>query len=549
MPNPRILILNCYSDNHGNSRGNPWIVPQSITPAVLAGMLDPARVDIRLACEFRNGPFEDLSALQWADLLVLTGLNPAFDRMKQVTAYARAVNPGIVVAMGGPLARMLPNLSRRYFDYVCSDDVEQVVLVVDAVFGPGHAAEVPIPRHDLLPGSRIIGYAEASRNCNFRCSFCAMTAEDRAFIAYDIIEVRRQIEALGYRQCVMFLDQNFFGGPRAHYKARMSLLKELYEQRKFGGWAALVTADFFKDSENISLARESGCIGFFSGVESFSRAQLTSFQKKQNLVLPQEEIIRSCLEAGLIFHYGLIFDLADQRIEELLAETEFIVANSHITLPSFLSFAIPLLGTPLFGSRLHEGLFLPNLKLRDMDGRSLLCYPVDPIEEAIAFAALMDSGLISKRKLVVHAWRFFRRYRSTLSNWGLLSGLGSAWAMSYPRLGSNGRDGIRPGQEGCRTYLGTTESLGSQYRPRINIDERLRAHFEPLYVTDPDGELHEDLIDDAATLLPKKLAESRTIPTYNSILMPRQSLVPGVFEESVTAENIRKNACDCQANQ
>lgn len=520
MPKPRILIVNCYSDNHRGARGNPWIVPQSIAPAVLAGMLDPPRVDIRLACEFRDGPFEDFGALQWADLLVLTGLNPAFDRMKQVTAYARAVNPGIAVAMGGPLARMLPNLSRRYFDFVCGDDVEQLVSVVDDVFGPGHAAEAPVPRHDLSPQSSIIGYAEASRNCNFRCSFCAMTAEDRKFMTYDLEHVRRQIEALGYRQCVMFLDQNFFGGPRAYSRARMALLKELFEQGKIGGWAALVTADFFTSAENVSLARESGCIGFFSGVESFSRAQITAFNKKQNLVLPQEETIRSCLEAGLVFHYGLIFDLADQRIDEVLAETEFIVANPRITLPSFLSFAIPMLGTPLFGSRLREGRFLPNVRLRDMDGRSLVCHPLDSIEKAVAFAARMDSGLIAKRKLALHAWRFFRRYRTTLSHWGLLSGLANTWAMSYPRFGSNGRDGIPLGKDGCRSYLASSEPLGSLYRPRIRIPERYRGHFEALCVTDPDGELHDDLLDDAARLLHPIVGETAAIPAYNAVAVP-----------------------------
>jgi hypothetical protein len=97
----------------------------------------------------------------------------------------------------------------------------------------------------------------------------------------------------------------------------------------------------------------------------------------------------------------------------------------------------------------------------------------------------MDKGLISKRKLATHAWRFFRRYRATLSKWGLLSGLGNAWAMSYPRFGSNGRDGIRPGREGCRSYLASSEPLGSLYRPRIRIPERYRGHFEPLCVTDP----------------------------------------------------------------
>jgi hypothetical protein len=99
-----------------------------------------------------------------------------------------------------------------------------------------------------------------------------------------------------------------------------------------------------------------------------------------------------------------------------------------------------------------------------------------------------------------------------------LSGLGNAWTMSHPRFGSNGRDGIRPGREGCRSYLASSEPLGSLYRPRIRIPERYRGHFEPLYVTDPDGELHDDLIGDAASLLPPTgKGEAATVPTYNAI--------------------------------
>lgn len=522
MPKPRVLILNCYSDNHRQARGSATIVPQSIATAVLAGALHADKVDVRLACEFRGGPFEDLAALQWAEMLVLTGLNPAFDRMKQVTAYARVVNPGVVVAMGGPLARVIPNLARRYFDYVCDGDIEQIAAVVDAVFGPGHGADVPFPRYDLLPWMRIIGYAETSRNCNFRCSFCSMTAEDRRFLAYDLDYMRRQIEAIGYRQCVMFLDQNFFGGPRAYFRQRMALLKEMYEQRRFGGWAALVTADFFKDAGNLRLARESGCIGFFSGVESFSREQIAAFNKKQNLVLPQEEIIRGCLESGQVFHYGLVFDPSERRVDELLAEIGFIAANPRITLPSFLSFAIPLLGTPLFGQYLQEGKFLPQVRLRDMDGRSIVCHTADPIGKVQAFAARMDGGLMEKRQLMAHAWQFFRNYRRTLSTWGLLSGLGNTLAMGYPRLGTNGRDGLRPGQPGCRSYFAPTEPLGSLYRPRINVPERYRGHFEPLYVTDADGALHDDLLDDAAGLLrsavDKEIAVPAFIPAYNALM-------------------------------
>ena len=126
MKKPRVLILNCYSDNHRGAAGNARFVPQAMTGAVLAGHMHREKVEVALDCEFHGGPFEDLDKLRRADLLVLTGLNPAFDRMKQVSAYARTVNPGIAVAMGGPLARALPGLSRRYFDHVCTGDVEQI---------------------------------------------------------------------------------------------------------------------------------------------------------------------------------------------------------------------------------------------------------------------------------------------------------------------------------------------------------------------------------------------------------------------------------------
>lgn len=500
MRKPRILIVNCYSDNHRHARGNVFFAPHTMATGVLAGMLNRDKVEVRVACEFLGGPFEHLADLAWAELLVLTGLNTAFDRMKQLAALARTVNPAVAVAVGGPLARVLPRLSRRYFDYVCSGDVEEIVQVADEVFGPGLGAESPLPRYDLMAWRGPVGYAESSRNCNFRCNFCAMTAEGRKFMPYDLDYLRRQVEALGYRRCVMFLDQNFFGGPRGHFLARLALLRELYRERRFGGWAALVTADFFSDPEHLRLARESGCIGFFSGVESFSRAQIAAFNKKQNLVLPQEEMIRRCLEAGLVFHYGLVFDLSERRIGEIEDELDCIVGNPRITLPSFLSLAIPLLGTPLFAQRLRERMLLPEVKLRDMDGRTIVCHTLDPIDEAVAFATRLDTGAMSKTRLAAHAGGFFRRYRGRLPGWALASGLANTWTMAFPRFGTNGRDGLRSGRPGSRSFLATTEPLGSLYRPPINVPERYRSHFEAQRVTDADGDLHEMLRDDFPAL-------------------------------------------------
>jgi hypothetical protein len=490
MSKPRILIVNCFSDNQRRARGNAWFAPQSMVTGVLAGQLHRDKVEIRAVCEFRDGPFEDLAALAWADLLVLTGLNPAFDRMKQVAAYARAVRPGIAVAAGGPVVRMLPSLSRRYFDYVCTGDVEQIAGVAHDVFGTDLRADLAVPRYDLMRWKGPVGYAESSRNCNFRCSFCSMSAEDRPYTAYNPDDLRRQVHALGYKPCVMLLDQNFFGGSREHFYARLAVLRELFEAGKMGGWAALVTADFFKNAHHLTLAKQAGCIGFFSGVESFSTAQIDAFRKKQNLVLPQAEMIESTLQAGLVFHYGLVIDLFERRIADVDEELYMILSNPGITLPSFLSLAIPLLGTPMFRERLAQGALLPNLKLRDMDGRSVMTRTLDDHDCAVAWAARMDHGCLSKFGLMRHGASFFRRYRKTLPPWGMVSALSGAVGLAWPRLGTNGRDGFSA-QRGGRSYDGSAEPLGSLYQPCMNLPSTLQHYFEPVQITDSEGALAE----------------------------------------------------------
>ena len=523
MHKPKVLIVNCFSDNHRGARGNTLFVPQPMTGVVLAGHMHRDKVEVRVHCEFASGPFEDLTSLRWADLLVLTGLNPAFDRMRHITAYARTVNPKIAVATGGPLARILPRLSRRYFDYVCGDDVEQIQDVLHEVFGAGYAAENPLPRYDLARWMRLVGFAESSRNCNFRCGFCSMTAEDRPFTNIDPDYIRRQVELLGYRPCVMFLDQNFYGGSRANFRARVAVLRQLYAEKKMGGWAALVTADFFNDPENLRLARESGCIGFFCGVESFSREQIAAYRKKQNLILPQEEVISRSLEAGLVFHYGMVFDPSERRVADLLQEIEFIVDNPKITLPSFMSLVIPLLGTPLFNKRLNDGSILPNVKLRDMDGRSVVCHTLDPLEKVVEFAARMDRGLMPKRSLARHARRFYQHYRGKLPGWSMASVLTNYWSMAYPGLGTNGRDRtIKLPAQARRSYLASSEPTGTLYSPMIAIAERYRGHFDPLYVTDHDGELHTDLRDDLGVKL-TKLSDAST-QSLEASFLPIRSL-------------------------
>ncbi|HSR71984.1 MAG TPA: cobalamin-dependent protein, partial [Kiloniellales bacterium] len=230
----RILIVNAFFDEYRRTRGSPARVPRAMGPEYLAGAFAAERSDIRLYNEQYSGPLRDLALLAWCDMLVLTGVTTAFDRMRQLTAYVRALNPKAVVVAGGPPVRALPRLSQRIFDYACTGDVEELQGVIAAVFGESHVAAEIFPRYDLGPRRGLLGYVESSRNCNFRCSFCSLTGEGGRYRRYDLDYLQRQILATGKRQ-IVFIDNNFYGNDRDYLMARLALLKELRAAGRIDG--------------------------------------------------------------------------------------------------------------------------------------------------------------------------------------------------------------------------------------------------------------------------------------------------------------------------
>jgi radical SAM superfamily enzyme YgiQ (UPF0313 family) len=324
-------------------------------PIYLAGAFARSHCEVRIYNEQYAGVLDDLALLGWPDMLVLTGVTSAFDRMRQLAAYSRALNPKVIVVAGGPAVRALPRLSARYFDYACTGDIEQLRDVVREVLGPGCAANDMFPRYDLMDRSHLLGYVESSRNCNFRCQFCSLTGEGGRYTAYDLDHVRRPT---GKKQ-IVFIDNNFYGNNRQYFLDRIAMLRELHHDRKIDGWSALVTGDFFQHAENLALAREAGCFSLFSGVESFDQEVLASYKKRQNRLMPQVEMIRSCLETGILFSYGIILDPTSRRLADLEREIQFILDTPEITLPAYFTLAIPLIGTPYFRDCFESGVLPP----------------------------------------------------------------------------------------------------------------------------------------------------------------------------------------------
>ena len=110
----RILIVNCYMDDLRVPIRRQTKIPQSMTAAFLAGLFSARNCDITLYSELYSGPLEDERLLSGIDMLVLTGVNTAFDRMLHLTAYVKSKNSKAVVVAGGSAIRALPEYSKKF---------------------------------------------------------------------------------------------------------------------------------------------------------------------------------------------------------------------------------------------------------------------------------------------------------------------------------------------------------------------------------------------------------------------------------------------------
>lgn len=496
----RVLVVNAYFDHHRRLGPRRKSIPQAMAPAYLAGAFARERCEVMAYNEQHSGPLTDQALLGWPDMLVLTGLTNALDRMRQLAAYARSENPRVIVVAGGPAVRAVPRYASRFFDYACEGDVEEIRDVIAEAFGPGHVAEEMFPRLDLAHWMGRYGYVETSRNCNFHCSFCSLTADGYGYRKEPVEFIRRQILAMGKRRFLIFLDNNFYGNDRSFFVGRMEMLRELYEAGHVVGWGALVTNDFFLKDENLELARRAGCRALFSGIESFDAATLRRFRKLQNTAAPQVEMIRRCLDRGIGYCYGVVLDFTSRTLAELSAEMDFIVGNPEIPLPNYFSPVIPILQTPFFHECMRKNLLLPNAKLRDFDTTTLTLRPLDPVADVAAFLRDLPTLRRYRRRLPGRVLGFVRRYHRVLPLDGLRIVLGGMLMVSSPNL-SSGR--YRPWRPRGRTFVTTTEPLDALFRPAFRVARRYASYFEPTMVTDADGGLTEDLHDDLRERAPR----------------------------------------------
>lgn len=511
----KVLIINCYFPEMREPIKRRNEVPDALAPVLLGGFFSQEHCEVKLYNEVHSGFVEVFSPelLSWPDMIVMTGLTATFDRLLHVSAYAKSANPAVITVAGGHAVRALPVYAEQFFDYCCTGDVEQVQDVIREAFGAEYLSPGFQPRYDLAYWIKRLGYAESTRNCNFKCSFCSLTGVGLRYNPQSLDYLEDQMGAMGKRLIFFFNDNQLLGDGNDSFRQRVERVQRRREAGQFKYWSGFVTDTFFWDEENIRLARETGCLSVFVGVESFDDSMwLKSVNKKQNSRISQVDLIKRCVEGGIIFQYGLVYDPTIQTLEQMYHQLDLICDHPEIPAPNFIFMSIPFPGTPFFRDRYAKGLILPNTKMRDLEGSTLSLKPVDPIDEVVHFVRNGRNFRGYRARFLKHQAKFLWHYRHSLGRDQML--LSSLTAAAILAPGSFSSPGAIFKRKGKRTNVSTTERLDAVYSPRLPVDSRFESWFEPTRITLENGELNPLLAEDAlATRDKRKQAEPLALKT------------------------------------
>jgi hypothetical protein len=214
-------------------------------------------------------------------------------------------------------------------------------------------------------------------------------------------------------------------------------------------------------------------------------------------------MIRKTLKHGIAFWYGLFMDVYQRPIEEITQELEFILTNPKISLPGFITIPIPLLGTEYFYQCLAERPFFPNTRLRHLDGTTLCMEPLSPIEDVVILIRNMRQLVGHRWNACTHAFGFYQNYHRYMEKEIMFYAIASNILLALNTLFTAGS--LFPRKKMMqRSYISTTEKLEQSYQPAFRVDSRYRSYFKPTLLTDENGTISEELVDDIFGRQPEK---------------------------------------------
>jgi radical SAM superfamily enzyme YgiQ (UPF0313 family) len=348
-------IVRIHLISPGAGAGLTRAIPMYPSGLQLLAALTPPEHEVRIIDE---GIGQEIDFDEPVDLVGVTAVTQQAARAYEIAAEFS--KRGTKVIMGGIHASFLPEEACQYCDAVCIGEAENVWqdILSDADQGQlkpvyhsdewAELSQLPMPRRELSPKSkyRFTNFVLASRGCPFKCSFCSVqklfgsTYRFRP-VQHVVAEIRSMLKHRGpsLLDFVLFGDDNIVASP----KYAKELFRALIPLRI--KWFAQASVTVANDDVLLSLARQSGCVGFEIGFESVSDDVLKEVHKTTGSLEKYKRAIKKIHSHKIFVMGSFLFGFDGDTTEAFEATVRFIEQN-HVEVPVF-AVLTPLPGTEI----------------------------------------------------------------------------------------------------------------------------------------------------------------------------------------------------------
>jgi radical SAM superfamily enzyme YgiQ (UPF0313 family) len=268
---------------------------------------------------------------------------------------------GVKVVCGGFHPSFRPEECLEHADAVCIGEAESTwpQLIADLKQGKmeriykaeGRAdlAKLNLPRRDLLKTKNYapVVAVQTSRGCNHKCNFCSVTSFfGSRHCVRPVDDVIKEITAIKGKDLI-FIDDNIVAD-REYAKELFRAMVPL--KKKWISQASIYIAD---DIELVKLAKKSGCMGLFIGIESLNVNNLKNARKGFNNAQKYVDSIRTLHKYGIGIEAGIVFGFDHDDVNVFRNTLQFLLDNNVEAIQA--SILTPLPGTPLHEKMDKEG--------------------------------------------------------------------------------------------------------------------------------------------------------------------------------------------------
>lgn len=386
----------------------------------------PREWDIKLA-DMTTTKLRDRD-IRWADYVFITAM--LIQRKSADQVIERCRNIGTKIVAGGPLFISLPE-QYVHVDHLVLKEAEITLpqFVKDLqndcprkVYNTHDKAnlyQTPVPLWDLIKMNKYAMMCiQYSRGCPFDCDFCDVTTlfghKIRTKTTDQILEELESIYAMGWRDEVFFVDDNFIGNKKLLKTELLPAIIEWMKKRKypftFNTQASINLAD---DEELMELMVHAGFDCVFVGIESPSEESLSECNKVQNKGRDLVACVKKIQRFGMQVQAGFILGFDSDKSSVFDSLINFIQKSGVVTA------MVGLLNAPR-GTKLYHRLMNENRLSVETTGDntdfSINFIPKMGIEELLKGYKKVVSTIYSPRNYYERILTFLRDYKPGKNN-------------------------------------------------------------------------------------------------------------------------------------